>query len=166
MIHLLLLAALGGLQGEDSRVAALVAGKDYEGALELAMSTGGADRASLETWLRHQAGDLAGALSSARAGLEQAPSDLRLLEQAAFICGSLMLAEEALDYSERMLALGDARGGDLREHALELMAERERVERSVLLSYGVIAAAALGSILLGRSALSSRVGLEAPASPN
>ena len=138
------------LQGEDALVETLIADKDYDGALGVALSAPGGERPVLETWVRHQAGDLSGALASARSGLADAPDDLRLLEQAAYICGSLMLAEESLDYSERMLALGDGRGRALREHALELMAKRGEVQRSVLLSYGVIGAAALALVIVGR----------------
>ena len=160
MIELLLLLFPASLQGEDVRVATHIAEKDYDAALSVAFSAADGEKAVLETWVRHQAGDLAGALASARSGLLDAPEDLRLLEQAAYICGSLMLAEESLDYSERMLALGDSRGAALREHALQLMAERGEVQRSVLLSYGVIAAAALALTLVGWHASSFRAAPE------
>ena len=154
-MSLLLLFALTCSAVDEVQVAELVAAGAYGDALELALLVDGADGASLETWVRHQSGDLKGALESARGGLADSPRDLRLLGQAAYICGSLMLAEEALSYSEQMIELGDERGEELREHALSLIAEQESVQRSVLLSYAVIAAAAIGSLLFARSTVAS-----------
>jgi hypothetical protein len=69
-----------------------------------------------------------------------------------------MLADEALFYSDRMLELGDERGRAQRDHALGLIAQRDSVERSLLLSYVVISLAAallMWALRLGTLARSS-----------
>ena len=142
MIQALVLAALLSGQDAGDRVAKLVAESRFLEALSVANEVPGAEGAWLETWARHQAGDLSGALSRARLGLQDAPQDLRLLEQAAYICNSLMLPDEALFYSERMIESGDERGGAQRDHALSLMAERDSVQSRQLVSYAVLACAA------------------------
>jgi hypothetical protein len=142
MIQALVLAALLNGQDAGSRVAELVGEGAFVEALSVADEVSGAEGAWLETWTRHQAGDLSGALTCARLGLRDAPEDLRLLEQAAYICNSLMLPDEALLYAERMIELDDDRGGSQRDHALKLMADRDSIQTSQMMSYLVLACAA------------------------
>ena len=142
MIQGLVLVALLSLQDSGSRVAELVSEGAFVEALVVADEVSGAEGAWLETWTRHQAGDLSGALACARLGLQDAPQDLRLLEQASYICNSLMLPDEALRYSEMMIELGDDRGGPQRDHALKLLADRDSLEASQMVSYLVLACAA------------------------
>ena len=158
MIQALLLAALCVGQDVGARVASLVDEGRFVEAISMAGQVDGSEGAWLETWTRHQAGDLSGALSCARAGLQDEPHDLRLLGQASYISNSLMLADEALFYSDRMLELGDERGRAQRDHALGLIAQRDSVERSLLLSYVVISLAAallMWALRLGTLARSS-----------
>ena len=53
------------------------------------------DRARASVYVRHQGGDLAGALSAAEAGLASAPADPWLLEQCAYVAISLRDVERA-----------------------------------------------------------------------
>lgn len=159
MIQALLLSALLSGQDAGGRVAALVGESRFLEALSVASEAPAPEGAWLETWTRHQAGDLSGAISCARLALRAAPQDLRLLEQAAYICNSLMLPEEALLYSNRLIELGDERGGPQREQALKLLADRDRLHSSQLISYFVIACAAallLWALRLGSLGRSSR----------
>ena len=142
MIQALVLVALLSVQDSGSRVAELVGDGAFIEALSVAGEVSGPEGAWLETWTRHQAGDLSGALACARLGLLDAPQDMRLLEQAAYICNSLMLPDEALLYADRMIELGDERGGSQRDHALKLMADRDSIQSSQVLSYSVLVCAA------------------------
>ena len=159
MILPLSLLGLCFLQDSGLRVVSLVEEADYVEALIVAEEADGSEGAWLQTWVRHQGGDLSGALACAREGLVSAPDDVRLLEQAAYIANSLMLANEGLGYSERLLALGDDRGAAQHEYAMQLVGERSLVSASLRLSWAVIGAACALLLLVFRYALSP---LDAP----
>ena len=160
MILPLSLLALCFLQDSGLRVVALVEEAHYVEALAVAEEADSSEGAWLQTWIRHQGGDLSGALVCAREGLVSAPDDVRLLEQAAYIANSLMLANEGLGYSERLLALGEERGAAQHDDAQQLVREQSLVSVSLRLSWAVIGAACALLLMVFRYALSP---LEAPA---
>ena len=99
----LLLVALAAL-GQRDWSAALAAG-DYRGAWSAAMALADPERrARAEAEIRYQAGDPAGALAAAEAGLAQAPGELEFLFYAAGAALWLQEAELASRHAARLEA--------------------------------------------------------------
>ena len=150
----------GALQQDlGQQVAELVAEAEYSEAIELAGQASGAEAAWLEAWVRHQAGDLTGALGCAEAGLESAPEDVRLLNEASYLCVSLARGEAALAYAERLSAAGGEQAAARLEEARELNARTDAVERSMSTAWLLIAlsaAAGLGVAAYGLGAASGQ----------
>lgn len=171
---LLLLAGLAGPpQGPGAGFDAalrLVAEGRYAAALEAAEAEpDGLRRAQARVHVRHRAGDLAGALAAALAGLEADPSDPWLLEQAAFVAVSLNRGAQGEALAERLARAVQPAGaadpgaperaeGLLAEaraaRALEL-ARRDALARSRRVALGLLAASLLLGAFLARPTASA-----------
>lgn len=116
-------------------------------------------RAQAELYVRHHAGDLAGALASGERGLAATPDDAWLLERCAYIALTLRHAHKALEYARR-LDLATARGADADRTRFAAAAQSALVEAQSLASSDAarrnalsrarvwVASALLGSLLL------------------
>ena len=130
MITLLLGIGLLG-QGPAELVTTHVRQGAYVEALQVAEGAQSAERALLTTWVRHQAGDLTGALECARAGLIEHPDHTGLLEQGSWLAASLMRGDEAMMYARRLSATGSPAGSVLVADAASILANSDDVERSM-----------------------------------
>ena len=130
----------------------------YVEAVSVAQAVHGAEGASLEVWVRHHAGDLAGAISLAEDSLAQAPQHAALLEQAAYISASLFHGAESLSYARRLSALGHPNARNLEAEAQALLESDEEVTRGsdralyIVCAFSLLAA---GIVLWGARPISA-----------
>lgn len=156
MIATLLVAALCA-QDLGQAVSDQVAAGTFTRALETSSLASASERAYLLTWTRHQAGDLTGAIEVARGGLAENPEDPLLLEQASYLCTSLLLGAEAEGYAETLVAMGHSSGAHLLTEARSVLAVESAVAEALVrvrwLIAGVVAVACvlIAYGVLGRS---------------
>lgn len=119
-----------GLEAAIECVARGEFGEAYDAALA---ETDALRRAQAELYVRHHAGDLAGALASGERGLAVAPGDAWLLERCAYVALTLRRAPQALQHAQN---LGDvlATGTDADRTRFGAAAESARSESKALMA--------------------------------
>jgi len=115
----------------------------------------GAERSLLIAWTRHHAGDLQGALDEAATGLESHPDHVGLLEQAAWITGSLHRGEESMRFAQRLDALSHPSAPAFVEDASELLSVSEEVRAAKTRAKWVLGLVSALAILIGRWGMGS-----------
>ena len=161
----LLLVAAAGKQAQDGGFDAavrLVGEAQFSRAFAAAEAeTDPLRRAQAKVHVLHHGGNLRGALAAALEGLETAPQDAWLLEQAAFVAVSVHEGPLALDLGRKLVAELERTGSDgaalvrargLRDEAESALARSEE-RRSALGRARVVALALVLASLLAIAAL-------------
>lgn len=132
------------------KVGQLVKEGMYAEAVAASREDEGSDGLALEVWVRHQAGDLTGALELAEGAMVEDPNHAGMLEQASYLSASLFRGADALRYADRLSAQGHPRAPELKADAEALLLREAEVEGGRQLALFIVAAFALLSGLLVR----------------